>query len=472
MLGVLPGLVAMIQATEALKLLMGIGEPLLGRFVQLDALEMRFEEFRFGKDPACPACGPRPTLTASRRLRRLLRRPRRPGSAPRRALGGCGAAPRQPGPGVPAPRRARARGDREGGARRLAAHPPRGAAGAPRRARGLARAAGGGALPSRRRAARAPRGCFRSAASATSPTSPAASRRGRSPSTRRSPATRELHGKAREAARCAEAPPSRGGGASRAPRPRRRRGVPGGGAALRRARLPREGRRVRAAARAARRGGRGGRRVPGARDRARYSARRRTPPPGAPSPRPRTPPGRSATRSRRGASPRPAPGSARARLEPRRARDPHRERPLPQPEGRLLPHPARAADGDLGAFGLGQVDAGLRHALRRGPAALRQLALHLRAPVPRAPAAPRRGRDLPPPAGDRDRAAQLRHERALDGRHRDRDPRPSAPPVREARRDLVLRAARRGEHRGVGGRAGWRSASPGAASPSVWRSPP
>jgi adenylyltransferase/sulfurtransferase len=62
-LGVLPGLVAMIQATEALKLLLGIGEPLLGRFVQVDALEMRFEEFRFAKDPGCPACGDRPTVT-------------------------------------------------------------------------------------------------------------------------------------------------------------------------------------------------------------------------------------------------------------------------------------------------------------------------------------------------------------------------------------------------------------------------
>jgi adenylyltransferase/sulfurtransferase len=61
-LGVLPGLVAMIQATEALKLLAGIGEPLLGRFVQYDALEMRFSEFRFGKDPECAACGPRATL--------------------------------------------------------------------------------------------------------------------------------------------------------------------------------------------------------------------------------------------------------------------------------------------------------------------------------------------------------------------------------------------------------------------------
>jgi len=61
-LGVLPGLIAMIQATETLKLLAGIGEPLLGRFVQYDALELRFSEFRFGKDPECPACGAHPSL--------------------------------------------------------------------------------------------------------------------------------------------------------------------------------------------------------------------------------------------------------------------------------------------------------------------------------------------------------------------------------------------------------------------------
>jgi len=62
-LGVLPGLVGMIQATETLKLLTGIGEPLLGRFVQYDALELRFSEFRFAKDPECAACGAHPTLT-------------------------------------------------------------------------------------------------------------------------------------------------------------------------------------------------------------------------------------------------------------------------------------------------------------------------------------------------------------------------------------------------------------------------
>jgi adenylyltransferase/sulfurtransferase len=63
-LGVLPGLIAMVQATEAIKLVTGVGEPLIGRFVQYDALELRFSEFRFGKDPACPACGERPTLGA------------------------------------------------------------------------------------------------------------------------------------------------------------------------------------------------------------------------------------------------------------------------------------------------------------------------------------------------------------------------------------------------------------------------
>jgi adenylyltransferase/sulfurtransferase len=61
-LGVLPGLVGLVQATETLKLLAGVGEPLLGRLLQLDALEMRFGEFQFGKDPACPACGEHATL--------------------------------------------------------------------------------------------------------------------------------------------------------------------------------------------------------------------------------------------------------------------------------------------------------------------------------------------------------------------------------------------------------------------------
>ena len=62
-LGVLPGLVALIQATETLKLITGIGDSLCGRLLQVDALGMEFREFRIQKDPKCPACGEQPTLT-------------------------------------------------------------------------------------------------------------------------------------------------------------------------------------------------------------------------------------------------------------------------------------------------------------------------------------------------------------------------------------------------------------------------
>ena len=62
-LGVLPGLIAMIQATETLKLLVGVGRPLYGRLLQIDALSMEFHEFRLKKDPACPVCGENPSVT-------------------------------------------------------------------------------------------------------------------------------------------------------------------------------------------------------------------------------------------------------------------------------------------------------------------------------------------------------------------------------------------------------------------------
>jgi adenylyltransferase/sulfurtransferase len=62
-LGILPGVIAMIQATEAVKLITGIGDPLIGRFLHYDALSMRFSEFRFAKDPDCPVCGKNPTVT-------------------------------------------------------------------------------------------------------------------------------------------------------------------------------------------------------------------------------------------------------------------------------------------------------------------------------------------------------------------------------------------------------------------------
>jgi adenylyltransferase/sulfurtransferase len=62
-LGVLPGLIGMVQATEAVKLIMGIGEPLIGRFLIYDALRMRFRELKLRKDPDCPVCGTHPTVT-------------------------------------------------------------------------------------------------------------------------------------------------------------------------------------------------------------------------------------------------------------------------------------------------------------------------------------------------------------------------------------------------------------------------
>ncbi len=62
-LGVLPGIIGVIQATETVKLIMGIGEPLIGRFLIYDALRMRFRELKLRKDPDCPVCGTHPTVT-------------------------------------------------------------------------------------------------------------------------------------------------------------------------------------------------------------------------------------------------------------------------------------------------------------------------------------------------------------------------------------------------------------------------
>ena len=62
-LGVLPGLVGTIQATEALKIIGGFGEPLIGRLLLIDALGPRFREIRLPKDPGCPVCGTNPTIT-------------------------------------------------------------------------------------------------------------------------------------------------------------------------------------------------------------------------------------------------------------------------------------------------------------------------------------------------------------------------------------------------------------------------
>ncbi len=61
-LGVLPGIIGVIQAIEAIKLIMGIGDSLIGRLVSFDALKLRFKEFKIRKDPNCPICGDHPTI--------------------------------------------------------------------------------------------------------------------------------------------------------------------------------------------------------------------------------------------------------------------------------------------------------------------------------------------------------------------------------------------------------------------------
>ncbi|HYI95229.1 MAG TPA: molybdopterin-synthase adenylyltransferase MoeB [Bryobacteraceae bacterium] len=62
-LGILPGLIGVVQATEAVKLILGTGEPLVGRLMLYDALAMRFRELKLRRNPECPACGDHPTIT-------------------------------------------------------------------------------------------------------------------------------------------------------------------------------------------------------------------------------------------------------------------------------------------------------------------------------------------------------------------------------------------------------------------------
>jgi molybdopterin/thiamine biosynthesis adenylyltransferase/rhodanese-related sulfurtransferase len=63
-LGVLPGIIGSIQALEAIKLIVGFGEPLIGRLLLFDGRKLQFRELALEKDPACPVCGPRPTVTS------------------------------------------------------------------------------------------------------------------------------------------------------------------------------------------------------------------------------------------------------------------------------------------------------------------------------------------------------------------------------------------------------------------------
>jgi adenylyltransferase/sulfurtransferase len=62
-LGVLPGTIGTLQATEALKLILGIGEPLIGRLMLFNALDMSFEFVKLRKNPGCKVCGAQPEVT-------------------------------------------------------------------------------------------------------------------------------------------------------------------------------------------------------------------------------------------------------------------------------------------------------------------------------------------------------------------------------------------------------------------------
>src|SRR5258707_11626711 len=61
-LGVLPGIIGMLQTIETIKLIVGIGEPLIGRLVHFDALKVQFRELKLRRDPQCPVCGENPTI--------------------------------------------------------------------------------------------------------------------------------------------------------------------------------------------------------------------------------------------------------------------------------------------------------------------------------------------------------------------------------------------------------------------------
>jgi molybdopterin/thiamine biosynthesis adenylyltransferase/rhodanese-related sulfurtransferase len=62
-LGILPGIIGLVQATEAVKLILGVGEPLKGRLLLYDALAMKFRELKLRRNPECPVCGDHPTIT-------------------------------------------------------------------------------------------------------------------------------------------------------------------------------------------------------------------------------------------------------------------------------------------------------------------------------------------------------------------------------------------------------------------------
>jgi len=62
-LGILCGIIGTLQATEAIKILLGKGNTLAGRLMNYDSLKMKFLELKLRRDPNCPVCGPKPTIT-------------------------------------------------------------------------------------------------------------------------------------------------------------------------------------------------------------------------------------------------------------------------------------------------------------------------------------------------------------------------------------------------------------------------
>ena len=79
--GVLPGIIGVIQATETIKLMLGVGEPLVGRFLIYDALKMRFRELKLRKDPRMPGVRHESDRNGTDRLRAVLRYPAGTGGA-------------------------------------------------------------------------------------------------------------------------------------------------------------------------------------------------------------------------------------------------------------------------------------------------------------------------------------------------------------------------------------------------------
>ncbi|MBA2743288.1 MAG: molybdopterin-synthase adenylyltransferase MoeB [Chthoniobacterales bacterium] len=76
-LGVLPGMIGILQAIEAIKLVLGLGDSLLGRLLHFDALKMKFREFHLRRDPECPVCGENPTIFELQDYERFCAGPQR-----------------------------------------------------------------------------------------------------------------------------------------------------------------------------------------------------------------------------------------------------------------------------------------------------------------------------------------------------------------------------------------------------------